>query len=142
MNSGGAPGGILLDHTPNENSNLGIDLWPAQPACPRSKAPEQSKPGSMLGHNGLWFDDDQDIAPSGPKPAEQYPKQPILDAQLRARILSLEYAELLAQGQDLKAEAVAGTKEGAQEGEEYKRKWHRGLGFIAYESTPVPALIH
>jgi hypothetical protein len=96
----------------------------------------------MPGDNGLWFDDDQDIAPSGPKPAERYPKQPILDAQPRARMLSLEYAELLAQRQDLKAEAVAGTKEGAQGGEEHKGKWHHGFGFIAYGSIPAPALIH
>ena len=42
-------------------------------------------------------------------------------------MLSLEYAELLAKRQDLKAEAVAGTEEGAEAGEEPKQKWNHGL---------------
>jgi hypothetical protein len=57
-------------------------------------------------------------------------------------MLSLEYAELLAKRQDLKAEAVAGTEEGAEPGEEREEEWHHGLGFIAYGSSPAPALIH
>ncbi len=43
--------------------------------------------------------------------------------------------------QDLKAEAVAGTKEGAQAGEECTEQWHHGLGFIAYEFIPAPVLL-
>ncbi len=52
-------------------------------------------------------------------------------------MLSLEYAELLAKRQDLMAEAVAGTEEGAQAGEERTEEWHHGLGFMAY--GPIPA---
>ncbi len=137
MNSGRTPGWILLDHAPNKHSNLGIDLWPAKPLCPRSKVPEQSKAGSMPGDNGLWLDDEQDAVPCRPEPAEEYPKQPILDAQPRTRMLSLEYAELLAKRQDLMAEAVAGTEEGAEAGEERTEEWHHGLGFMAY--GPIPA---
>jgi hypothetical protein len=96
----------------------------------------------MPGGNGLGFDDDQDAGPSRPEPAEKYPKQPILDAQPRARMLSLEYAELLAKRQDFKAEAVAGTEEGAEPGEERKEEWNHGLGLIAYGSIPAPAVIH
>ncbi len=95
----------------------------------------------MPGGNGLWFDDDQDVAPCRPEPAEQYPKQPILDVQPRARILSLEDAYLPAKGQDLQAEAIARTKEGAQGGEERQEKWNHGLGFIAYGSIPAPVLL-
>jgi len=40
----------------------------------------------------------------------------------RARIPSLQYAELLAEGQDLEAEAVPGTEEGAEAGEETQGK--------------------
>jgi len=68
----------------------------------------------MPGDNSLCFDDDQDLVPCRPESGQKYPKQPILDAQPRARILPLEYAELLTKGQDLKAEAVAGTEEGAE----------------------------
>src|SRR5215831_1076536 len=55
-------------------------------------------------------------------------------------LLSLQYAELLAKGQDLKANAVAGTEEGAEAGEERCEKWNHGFGFIAYGSIPAPAL--
>ncbi len=141
MNSGGTPGGILLHHPPNENSSLGIDPWPAKPLGPRSKAPEQSKAGPMPRDNGLGFDDDQDVIPRRPEPAEKCPKQPILDAQPRARILSLEDAYVVAKGQDLKAEAVIGTKENAQAVEERKEKRNHGSGLIAYASIPAAVLI-
>ena len=87
----------------------------------------------MPGDNGLWFDDDQDVVPCRPEPTEKYPKQPILDAQPRARTLSLQYAELLAKGQDLKAEAVPGTEEAAEAGE--GKMAHDGLQFIAYGAS-------
>ena len=141
VNSGATPGGSLLGPTPNENAKLGMDLGPAPPLGARSKAPEQSKTSPMPSDHGLGFDDDQDVVPGRPEPAERYPKQPILDAQPRARILSLQYAELLAKGQDLEAEAVTGTEEGAEGGEETQEKWNHGLGFMAYESVPAPALI-
>ena len=111
VNSGSAPGGILVRHPPDESSNLGIDLWPAQALWMRSKAPEQPKASPMPGDNGFWFNDDQDVAPCRPKTAEQNPKYPILDSQPRARMFSLEYAQLLTEGKDLEAEAVAGTEE-------------------------------
>ena len=79
VNSGSAPAGILVRHSPDESSNLGIDLWPAQALWTRSKAPEQLKASPMPGNNGFWFNHDQDIAPCRPKTAEQNPKYPIVD---------------------------------------------------------------
>ena len=79
MNSGSAPGGILFHHPLDENSNLGIDLWPAKALGPRLKAPEQPKASPMPGDNGFWFDNNQDVAPCRPKAAEQNPKYSILD---------------------------------------------------------------
>jgi hypothetical protein len=67
VNSGSAPAGILVRHSPDESSHLGIDLWPAQaPAGPRSKAPEQPKASPMPGDNRFWFDNNQGVAPCGP----------------------------------------------------------------------------
>ena len=131
MNSRSAPGGILVHHPPGESSNLGIDLWPAEALWPRSKAPEQPKASPMPGDNGFWFENDQGIAPCRPKPAEQNPEYPILHSQPRARIVSLEHAQLLTEGTDLKTEVVAGTEEAAEAGEKPKGKWHHGTGFIA-----------
>jgi hypothetical protein len=39
-------------------------------------------------------------------------------SQARARSFFLEHAQLLAKGDDLKAEVVTGTEEGAEKGEE------------------------
>jgi len=79
VNSGSAPAGILVRHSPDESSHLGIDLWPARALGPRSKAPKQAKASPMPGDNGFWFDDDQDVAPCRPKTAEQNPKYPVVN---------------------------------------------------------------
>ena len=75
----------------------------------------------MPGDHGFWFDDDQDVAPCRPKTAEQNPEYSILDSQPRARMFSLEYAQLLTEGKDLEAEVVAGTEESAEAGEEAEK---------------------
>ena len=94
----------------------------------------------MPGDNGFRFDDNQDVSPCRPKTAEQNPKYPILDSEPRARMFSLEYAQLLTEGKDLEPEVVAGTEEGAETGEQADEKCNHGLGFIAQGSIPAPAL--
>jgi hypothetical protein len=118
MNSRSAPAWILLCHPPDESSNLGIDYRPASALWSRSKTPEQTKASPMPGGNGFRFDDDQDIAPCGPKTAEQNPEYSVFHSKPRARMFSLEYAQLLTEGKDLQAEAVTGTEKGIEEGEE------------------------
>lgn len=78
--------------------------------------------------NGFRSDNDQDVAPCRPKPAQQDPKYPILHSQPRARPFSLEHAQLLTEGKDLEAEIVAGTKESAEAGKEtHEKKGHADL---------------
>jgi len=95
VNSRSAPGRILRHHPLDESSKLGIDLWPAEALWARLQAPEQPKASPMPGDNRFWFDNDQDVAPCSPKPAQQNPNYPILHSQPRARLFSLEYAQLL-----------------------------------------------
>jgi hypothetical protein len=141
VNSRGAPRGILIQHPSDERSDLGIDLRPPQALWPGAQAPEQPKASPMPGDNGFWLDDDQDLAPCRPKVPEQNPKYSILHSEPRTRIFSLEYAQLLTQGNDLDAEVAAGTEESAEAGEEAEEEWNQGPGFIAQGSAPVPALI-
>ena len=47
------------------------------------------------------------------------------------RLFSLQYAQLLPEGKDLKAEVVARTEECAEAGEEADKKWNHEFGFIA-----------
>jgi hypothetical protein len=126
VNSGSAPGGVLVDHPPDESTKLGIDLWPAKAPWARSQAPEQPEASPMPGDNGVRFDDDQDVAPGWPNPAGQNAEYSILRVQARARMLLLEYAQLLTQGKDLEAQAVAGTEEGTEAGERADEKWNHG----------------
>jgi hypothetical protein len=72
--------------------------------------------------NGSRFDNDQGITPSRPKSVKQNPKSSIQYSQARARSFFLEHAQLLAKGDDLKAEVVTGTEEGAEKGEESLKK--------------------
>ena len=76
-----APSGILLYHPADHSLNLGTDRWPAGIPRPRSKTPEQTKTRSMPADNGFRFDNDQDVAPRRPKPAERNPEYPILGSE-------------------------------------------------------------
>ena len=62
---------------------------------------------------------------------EQNPKYPIVDSEPRASMFSLEYAQLLTEGNDLQDWTVAGTEEGVEEGESADEKWNHSPGFIA-----------
>ena len=93
----------------------------------------------MPADNGFRFDDDQDVAPRRPKPAEQNPEYPILGSEPGVRTFSLEYAQLLTEGKDLEAQAVTRTEEGVEEGEEADEKANHAPGFISYGSSWPPS---
>ena len=46
-------------------------------------------------------------------------------------MFSLEYAQLLTEGNDLQAETVTGTEKGVEGGEQANDKWNHSPGFIA-----------
>lgn len=131
MNSRSAPGRILVYHPLVECSKLGIDLGSAATLCLRSKGPEQTKASPVSADNGFRFDDNRNVSPRRPKAAEQDPKYAILDSQPRARLFSLEYFQLLTEGEDLRAEVVAGTEKCAEAGVRANEKWNHRPGFIA-----------
>jgi hypothetical protein len=85
----------------------------------------------MPGHNGIWFNDNQGFAPCWPKTVEQNPEYPIPDSELSARLLSLEYAQLLTEGKDRQTEAVTGTEEGVDEAEKADEEHNHRPGSIA-----------
>jgi hypothetical protein len=85
----------------------------------------------MPGDNRFRFDDSPRVPLCGPITAEKSPEHSIPDSQLRTRIFSLEYAQLLTERNDLQAENVAGTEEEVEEGEEANKKGNRSPGFMA-----------
>ena len=80
----------------------------------------------MPGDNGVRFNDYKDLFPCRPKPAEQNPESPILDAELMARLLSLEHTQLLTEGKDLEPEVVAGAEESSEADKQAHEKWNHG----------------
>jgi hypothetical protein len=85
----------------------------------------------MPRENGFWFDDYQDVIPFRPESAEQNPKHPIPHSWPRARVRSLENAQLLAECKDLKAEVVSGAESAATNSKESKEKLYHGREFIS-----------
>ena len=76
----------------------------------------------MPADNGFWFNNNKGIAPSRPKSVKQNPKNSIHHSHARPRSFPLEHAQLLAKGNDLKAEVVTGTEEGAEKSKESSKK--------------------
>ena len=52
----------------------------------------------------------------------------------------LQCGHLLTKLKDFRAEAVAGTKESAEAGEQANDEWHYGLGYMAHGSITTLAL--
>jgi hypothetical protein len=55
----------------------------------------------------------------------------VFHSKPRARMFSLEYAQLLTEHKEFQAEAVTGTQEGIEEAEEADEKLNHRSGFIA-----------
>jgi hypothetical protein len=93
----------------------------------------------MPGDNGFWFDNDQDVAPSRPKPTQQNPKYPILHSQPRARMFSVKHAQLLAQGKNFKSKIAARTEEGAEASKRSAKEGNHEPAFIINGDSATPA---
>jgi hypothetical protein len=94
----------------------------------------------MPGDNCFRCDDGRDLPPCGPYTTQQNPKYPILDLQPSARMLSLQYGQLLTKRKDSKAGVVPKTEEGAEAGEQASEEWNHGLGHMAQVSIKTLAL--
>jgi hypothetical protein len=77
----------------------------------RSKAPERAETGAMPGNNGVGFDYDESISPSGPKPAKQDLKQSIAGLELRARMFSIQHTQLLAKRKNFDTKIASRVEE-------------------------------
>jgi hypothetical protein len=65
VNSGSAPGGILVRDSPDKSSHLGIDLGLPR-LLGRDRRRGATKASPMPSDNGFWFDNNQGVAPCGP----------------------------------------------------------------------------
>jgi len=65
----------------------------------------------MPAHDGLGLDDNQGIRPAIEDGAQSHPEQSVAAPEVRPGAATFEQSELLAQGENLQTEVVAGAKE-------------------------------
>src|SRR5262249_35560570 len=74
VDSGGAPGWVLLSHLPDETSDLGLCCRAASQRLP---APEKVERAAVPGDHGLWLDQNQGVFPAPPMTEEEGPESPV-----------------------------------------------------------------
>ena len=104
-----APPWILCFHAPDQFADFADHLW--SPGLPGSPPPKQTKAGTMPGHNGFRFNDDENISPAGMYAPQRRPKEPVHASEPGSRLLSLENDELLPQSSGFQCEPVARHEE-------------------------------
>lgn len=93
---------------------VGVDPWSAQTGDARGEAPVEAEACTVSTHDSLRFDNEEDVGPAIPKEAQRHPNKPVAAFEAGSRMPALEDGKLLAQGEDLQAEIVAGAQEGAE----------------------------
>ena len=114
MDLGRAPGGILLGHAFDGFENVRGQFAAAETRGTRPESPVQPKSSAVPADHSLGFDQDERVAPTIPECVQRHPEQAVATSKMGPRMLAFEHRELLTQGENLQAEIVAGTEEGAQ----------------------------
>jgi len=96
VNSRRPPSRVLTTQSPDENSNLGIDLRPPHRFRPRFPSPVESETLLVPSDDSLRLNDEENRAPIGPELGEPNPENPIAIPQLRSFGRMFENRELLA----------------------------------------------
>ena len=113
-----APGWILFRDACDGKVGIGIDLASAEFAGLTTKSPEDAKACTMPADDSLRLDDDQSVAPTGPKRGQRDPKETVPTREMWPRMSALECRDLLSQGEDLQAKIVARKEEGTKVSDE------------------------
>ena len=100
-------------------AKLGGDFRSAG-TTPRKEAPVPPEPGAMPADDGLRLHDHQRTRPFRPPTPEAQPEEAITKAQPGSRILTLEDADLLPEGDELQSEVMSRAEEGT---EPRKKSW-------------------
>jgi len=103
----------------NSRTSLGTD---GQPGLPRRIFQLQNRPNPWRCQpNGGRLEDGKARFPAVPDRGEPGPEEAVSGGELRTLDGALEYANLMAQGEDLQLQGGSAPKRGAQEGEKSRR---------------------
>ena len=113
-----APKRILATHPPNQFTGFLGHRWAAGLAAADFPSPEQSKSLAVPRDDGIRFDDAQSRAPFGPGSTKPSPQAPVESIELRLLHRALQYAKLVAEGDDLKLQRCPRLKNRQRGGEQ------------------------
>jgi len=74
VDSGGAPGWVLLSHLPDETTDLGLRRRATGQRLP---VPEEADRATVPGDHGLRLDQNQGVFPAAPMTEEEGPESPV-----------------------------------------------------------------
>ena len=125
MNARRAPQGVGLGHLADEFADGGVRARTPE-RCPGAPGPELAEGGAMPTHDGVRFDEDEDMAPTGPHKRERYPEEAVGPEEGRARSATLENDQLLAEREVLQGQRGAGTEGRPGGGNDGEKKREHG----------------
>src|SRR5450432_3071082 len=96
MDARGAPQRVGLRQLADEVARAAIDGW--APGCSaRTPGPDVAESRAVPAHDGSWLDDDEDVAPAGPRTREPDPEEPVGPVERRTRAAAPKNDQLLAE---------------------------------------------
>ena len=113
VDPGSSPGRILCRHGSDAIAKRGGDFRSTRTTA-RKEAPVPPEPHAMPADDGLRLHDHQHPCLFWPPTPEAQPEETIAKAQPGSRILTLEDADLLPQGDELQSEVMPRAEEGTQ----------------------------
>ena len=106
-------------------AKLGGDFRSAG-TTPRKEAPVPAETGAMPADDGLRPHDHQNARPFGPPTPEAEPEETITKTHPGSRILALEDADLLPEGDELQSEVMSRAEEGTEPRKRRQKKPDHG----------------
>ncbi|HEY6306450.1 MAG TPA: hypothetical protein VI488_08360, partial [Candidatus Angelobacter sp.] len=97
----------------------------------RSPAPVEAKAGAVPSDDRFWFDNQEDIGPTGPQAAQRGPEQPVAGVQGWSRPPAFEHGDLLAESEDLQGGFRSCPEGGAECNEESEKEREHQLTVLA-----------
>ncbi len=113
-----APKRVVAAHLANQFAYFLRHRWAAALAAANLPSPKQSKSLPVPRDDGCRFDDAKSRTPFGPGSTKPSPQEPVEAIELRLLHRALQYAKLVAEGDDLQLQRRPGSKNSKRGGEQ------------------------
>jgi hypothetical protein len=120
-----APKRVLPAHLPNQPADFLRRRRAAALTAANFPIPKQAKTSAVPRDDGFGIDDAQSRAPSVPNSTKPSPQEPVAPIEVRSLHRALQYAQLVAEGDDLKLQYRSRSKSrhgGRRQRRQYDRR--------------------